>query len=261
MTTKKVFFRMPEDGELFLAALAAIQHYIEVQVGTARIYKTELDMDVVIQTSRSWTLHLFKALYMDTRVRVSINTIPGPFDYTYFPKRSSFDLVYDYNCSSLETWRRYTAPSNMHLSTALGFMIGSDPEDTPNLKMLPKVEARIAATFIYTESSQQLAPIVEEVILSRGEVSLVGSTGTLSEEHCRKILEGEVIIGHRSPETYFAASVGRPVVELYPEDCHPRFLSKHNNKQYMQLYGRANWTREKIHRALEMIWAASMVAS
>lgn len=238
---------LPEPTEPLLAAIAAIQHHIAFKL---RDQGCELAIDLVnLLPENEWLMGALVTVSEKVPIR-------WRSDIGYIP-RGSYDLVRD--MSNIDRMYEWGLPARKHLATMYGVLIGSDPEDCPDLSALVRVQPSVdvvALTGLET-TPDSLKDWVFEKADGRSVATYDLNSTTVTVDQFRAVMCGKMFVGRRSALTYLAAIVGRDVVELYPKYYYKEFLHKFSRPRYSMIYGQENFTKEHVQRAMEMLWVDS----
>lgn len=228
---QKLLFLMPKDGEMFLAAWAAIVAYSKKLSGQrirveAHLVAEETDLsDLIIPP----TVRMFKSV--------------AEVD-------SDYDLVMDF--SSDEDIKNLTIATSRSAATGYGILLGFEYVDelikVPNLVVEPTKDVCIinwgtgGAERLYNSITHRYPELVVEVLDI--PVDIYSSFKTIANY--------KAIIGERSILTYLACCLNRSVFELYSFEEHSKaFLAKWSSGKY---YMMAVENKTAIDENLSYIW-------
>jgi hypothetical protein len=236
--TEKHLYVLPEDPESCLAAIAAIQGLL----GELKKRKGEADVTVVCPNE---TL-IDVAVCIDEKCDV----------YRELPedvKLRDWDMFFKFD---VELAYKMAQPTQKHITQIFGIQIGSDPKSLPDLAALWPAKAIPAAVYdVCLLPFPSRKRVYEYLSNNFPELTIAPQLGydiTINWQ----VVQAEsakIVVGVRSFGTYVAASLGRAVIELYPDDRYRQWLSKWNNPRYQMIYGKIeNMTPELVFKALEV---------
>jgi len=222
VSNDNILFGMPESPEMFLAALSTVQDFAKQLSAQVRMGR-KLSGWFLAAHVPNRELDFLKPCFPEEMA----------FLDEWEPKRGEWDYCYRFD---EEASYRLSIPTEQHVTTCFGIMVGADPAQLPDLSAVkyeldsPKAPLLRLMDF---EGRDELAEIIDR---HRPELGLT-NCGT------------EIVVGMRSFETYVAAALGKTVLELYPDDRHMKWLSKWTGK-YQMVYG-DRFPVEYTWRALE----------
>lgn len=241
---ERLCFVMPQDPEIYLAAIAVLQAYCkdlatkEAATGVREALAVTVVTDPALQ-------FLLDALPVPCRTLHSSAKLACP----------DFDLVFEFNAEAAYALGHAT---QKHVTQAFGLMLGCDAKSLPDLSNVVQIEQafggvdqRVACP-LFVHWPISWLPIVAEFhkqfLL---ESTVVPADVPLSvQERFRAVLRAPMVIGPQSFETYVAASLGITTVELCSTKLHRRWLSKWAAKSYEVIYGTEYVTPERVLIAL-----------
>jgi len=213
-----ILFGMPEDPEMFLAALATVQDYVAQLKKQVKDRRKHGEWFVAVHLVKEF--EFFKCCFPEEIVFVDEwNPVRGEWDYVY-----KFDAEVAYDLS---------LPTQQHVTTCFGILVGADPAMVPDLSAVEHefyTGKEPMLQLLSFEGRDELAEIIDNHHPELGE-ALCGTS---------------VVVGMRSFETYVAAALGKTVLELYPNDKHVKWLEKPGN--YQMIVG--------DHFPVEFVWRA-----
>lgn len=242
---EKILLGMPEDFEMFLASLAAVQDYV---------YQQHRQEELGAK-SQEWSVDVWLPdhEFMKPAFPPEVNFVED-----WNPRRGEYDLAYRFFPTVAYG---LAARSDKHAAQAFGVLVGSDPGSLPDLSRVA------AAGKAYQENVdvavlpiEQQHDIVEMLRKNKPELSVyvANGHGIFSADDVAMMASTRMVVGKRSDATYVASCFRDWVVELYPDDRHKKWLSKWTNKNYRMLYGRS-FKAEQIWKTMEMLWQAGLV--
>lgn len=236
----KIFFQMPEDPEIFLAALTTIQAYLE-DYGKSNQTKQVVSREIYIGCREDF--------------RFLLAALPSG-EYRINPVGHTYDLAFSFD---VDAAYQFSLSTEKHISHAFGLMLGADPKPMPELSALVKGKSEDAGTVLLLNEDFRLAGLLTD-IYPEFEVRTLKDLPWSASTRFNEVVKHSIVIGQRSFETYVAASLGKTVIEIYPPDTHRRWLSKWANRQYQMIYGDpGNVSPDMIVKALETTLCKSSV--
>lgn len=261
----KILFGMPEDPELFLAALAAVQDYGWHLVRQLEFKQRDADWVLGIHVPNHQLDFLrpcfpWKGDWFEEPdptgdgMKRYTNPVDTTFVQEWTPKRGEWDFVYRFDP---EVAYSISETSEIHAATAFGILIGAAPEpEFPSLDRL-HLEALNGIAVLPFDGDQEMADLLEIHYPEFPVVTGIGDVFGVPYQY-------DMVIGPRSSDTYMAASLGKRVVELYPDDRHRGWLAKWGiGTRYMQMYGK-EFPVGMIWRAVEEVieqWRTTVVTT
>jgi len=241
----KVIFSLPEDPEMMMAAMAAVQDYV-----------FQLDKQVQNQIKNSnWELEVYSP-------NKSMDFLKPAFDERvkfvdeYKPTRAEYDFAHKFD--PLMAYD-FSVKTERHVTDVFGIMIGAAPMEVPFLRKINKLfeYAKGTKQRVMVLPCPQQKELVELIDLHHPEVDVrapqdnwtTRMPGVLNE----LVQQAELVIGPRGVGTYLAASYNRWVLEMYPTGRHKGWLAKWAGKRYQMIYG-DDIPTALVWRALEGIW-------
>ena len=271
--SERILFGMPSDPELFLAALAAVQGWrleqdSQIAHGWAELQRITDDNDRMLaektiglgkhqamavqitearkrQTDREYVLTLYgdwnRYKWLQPAFGAGVH-----FTDVWDPQRLEWDLVYQFN----ETQARQVAgPTMRHAANAFGLLIGAGTITLPDLsaiEMGPYTDnVMISVLLLPWEGRDEVVQMIRDY-----KPDLSYSCSDLSDPG--GLVLADMVVGPRSPCTYIAASMGRRVVEIYPDSDYKNWLAKWDAPNYAMLYGNA--PAGLVWRAMDGMW-------
>ena len=277
---EKVAFVMPEDHEMFLAAMSAVQAWdaeMQFQMLNADKYLADIEqqnrqalregkitqgqMIMICQTvdaTRQMQCvdrqHELTIVLKDSSFD-SFTPVFGKSQFLYGDfkaKRGEWDLVHRF-----DPQRAYkiAAVTERHAASAFGLIIGSEASSLPDLSQLglENQPAKHTIDVLFAGRWPDRMQVVQFLAdTHKGKwFELTDNTGL---ELLEKVYGADMVVGPRSAATYLAAIYGKRVVELYPDDRHKRWLSKWDSKNYRMVYG-SEYPAALVWKAMEGLWA------
>lgn len=230
LITERVLFVLPHDRELQIAAISILQDYVntfddrskasDVTGGKASY---DLEYNVAVDDMTVWDAFKFAGLVLTRHPRD-------------FPVDTA-TMVVDFADEKLLLWCGH----GKHAVQACGVMCGSIASSLPLIRRVrPKIRdyawARLESEFAYPVGMWPTTRLINVDMLS-----------TLKDEE----LTG--VIGFASWQTYLAASMGLPTVEILPEGRDLNWLSKYPNSGYRVVDGPASAHLEQIASAVRSV--------
>lgn len=228
---EKFFFHFPDDGEMYLAALASVQSLIESS------YRRDKDCEI--------EAHVFGQTWWEFLLREPIRSFN-----TYEP--IDWDLSV---CLDRGDMYQRSLTTKKHAAQMFGLHVGSEP-GLPDVSHLVG-ETKYDVCLLQWDGRAVLEELVEtnwpEARLTNFDyipdmIGAVVGECDYYEERAKLVCASRMVVGPRSFETYLAAAAGKSVVEIYPDSQHENWLSKWENPRYEMIYGKI----EQIHPTL--VW-------
>jgi len=231
----RILVKFPKHFEYFLPAVSVVHEYF-MQVQAQKkpfIVKIELGDENQL---------FFTSLF--PRMEIAIGGEPC--------HRNEWDCVLDLR--DVERPYRIAKATNLHLTAAWGILFGGSPGKTPNLGYLG-ARVRREETDVLVDcqvrGATQLAFFFRhnypKLTIKVDRVNGLGPA-TMFDKLCGT----KVYIGERSGATYLAATMGKYLVELYPDYLPSWWLSK-PPQNYRLIYGK-DFSPELIWAYGEEIW-------
>lgn len=225
-----ILFGMPEDPEIFLAALSTIQDYVTQLKKQYKEGRKEGGWFVAAHVVKE--LEFLKCCFPPEVVFVD----------EYLPIRGEWDYVFKFD---VETAYSLSLPTEQHVTTSFGIMLGADPKELPDMSGLVYVPDWTKGATVLLLNFEGRDELAELISTHRPELGIAKSMSASPAY----IFDYAVVVGPRSFETYVASAMGKTVLELYPDDRHQKWLSKWSGK-YQMIYG-SSFPVEWIYRGLE----------
>lgn len=271
---EKVIFRMPEDPEMFVAALGALQAWTAEQ--ESQITHTDRQLDdysVEVRQSKDagritdGQYYQLTAQIGEARRRnqermydLTVNLPNEDFDF-FIPafgksqivygdvviKRGDWDFAHVFDPKKAEA---LAAATQRHASAAFGILIGAECSSLVNLSMYPVQIGTTIDLLMVGDWPERKA--VEDLALRAGKnVQHVVGLDWYATFDC--ISGSDMIVGPRSAATYIACCLEKRVVELYPITDNRRWLSKWDNPNYQMICNK-DYPAGLVWRAMETLW-------
>ena len=211
---------MPQDPELFIAALVVMDKYIaqlktkNVEV-TARLMDVRPDMQFLLQ-DREWIF--------------SVEELDDLYMYA-----DDFKFIFDEKIAY-----RISEKTKKHAVEAFSIMLGVDARDSifPDIKEEYRLHtpsydilciSSPHADYSDLKSYVAKTPIQESLfVINQGDNSI--------EDMFKYMMDFKTIIGDRSVYTYLACALGKTVIENYRYTTHPNWLTKWGHEHYFRVF-------------------------
>lgn len=251
--TRELYY-MPENSELLMAAIAAIQHHIWFKVTADGEAELELTLVSSAYPGLEWREFLLKTVgQFNPKVKVELRYLDAK---SATVTRGVYDVIQNLNIP--EKLYRMSEVTQKNAATCYGILIGSDPNEVPEVGMFEPVEPD--NRIIVDARCLDLVSNLKSNDAYKSSLYIAsfqdGATGNpLVEHRLESFRKACMVVGMRSVWTCLAAAFGKEVVELYPADVHPKYLSKFCCERYSMIYGEQNFTAEHVGRAIRMLIA------
>lgn len=281
---EKVIFSMPEDPEMFLATLSAVQSWQYVQrlqkehetkeinrvEAGSRLAKNagkisagqfiQLTNDIAARRKMTANRDVDLTIHMPSHEFDWLMRAFGSATFTYDeykPMRMDWDLAYKFDPDLAYAFGSVTGK---HAAAAfekqLGMLIDVNRSYLPNLgnclELLEGFNAeKVDVLFV---AGAPVDKIAEYLAANRPELVWAVAQDTV---WLQQIFRSEMVVGPRSLTTYIASALDKRVVELYPTNRYQNWLAKWGNPNYQMLYGDAI-PAAYVWRAMEVLWARTL---
>ena len=247
---QKLLFVMPDDEETYIAAVAALSAY------TAKLYSANMRLDVNLVGRRTWLSDLL---------------VPPAF--RMHDSVESAGVGYDLAVElTQERAAQLANATSQSCATGFGTLLGFEGvNELARMRPLPEPEHDIGVLWWgktadkFCDAAKRMDPdlnlkrIMPIIWKPRSAGISMAALKLVYEDSCQDALNCRLLVGMRSPLTYFAACAGRAVIELYPVDEYEKsFFAKWSAQRYwcMLLESRnaidANYPT--LWRSFERIW-------
>ena len=201
----RVLFQMPKDRELLFPAMAVFQHFVNSYEsrmlasdgGQGYKYLLSYDLDIA---KEDW--ELFQQLDLELKQPREV--------------LDNVDMVVDFTEERLALFKN----SGKHVCQACGVMAG-----VGTITPMPKI--------------RQVQPKRDILVFKYVGVNSDLALDGITAKELVRLEDGKIsgVVGCASWETYLAASMGLPVIELVPDDRPLTWLSKWSNPYYRVVQG------------------------
>lgn len=278
---EQILFSMPEDKELFLAALAAVQswkHEQKLQVENSEIQIKSIlkEADTAYKrkrlsygqfaslqnnaaslrqgiTDRDYTLHIHMHQAFNWLLPCFGNVV---LEHEFAPKREDWDLVYRFDRDVAYNFAKCT---EKHVAMAFGQLIGADPFSAPDLTAIKGIQVTKRDILLLDfPSAATIELFVKKNYPEKVCHHWPESVPVNSIHGYNTVAESSMIIGPRGMATYLGCCLSKRVVELYSTDCYQRWLSKWDSPNYQMLYG-DEIAPGVIWTAMESLWDRPLI--
>lgn len=266
---------MPEDPEMFIAALVAVQGWKDEQqfqidnalkeianvqkqndsgVASGKVTPSQYNnlnkqiaMYTDAQSERDYELHVFLPNHSWDFLTRAFGNATIHYD-AYAPKRGEWDLAFRFDP---ERAKAIGTCSQRHATDAFGMLVGSG--GAGSLPALDKAEIDEGSSIdVLLMEFPESDKIMEFLKTNKPEMNVY----FMWKKHplsFQTIGHSEMVVGPRSATTYLACSLSKRVVELYPDTDYKRWLSKWENPNYQMVYGK-EFPAALVWRAMETLW-------
>lgn len=242
---EQILIRMPNQLDLFLAGAAVVQDYWVQLYGQLRqgIRKDLFQMTVEIgEESHFFLAPLFPRMELIYREDEVI-------------KRGTWDCILDLR--DMDSVLRIATANKKHVTDAWGIKFGASAQRMPELGGLAKLKDKGGVDVLIDEQIEDATKIQEYFALNYPEVvteisKVAGNRVSLTFE---RLSRAGVYVGPRGGATYLGSTMGKAIVECYPDDLPLYFLSKNSGPRYRALYGET-FPVSYVWNAVEEVWLA-----
>lgn len=239
MKGDQILVRMPERLDYFLAATAVLQDYCAQLHKQAAMKQRPADFWFTVELANDGQLFfwpMFPRMKFALRGEVSM-------------ARSEWSCVMDF--TDIErVWKVAEVP-HKHITEAWGIMFGASPKILPGLGPMEPRGAECPVDVLLDER----VPVKEQVCryfstnYPEANVKVVDLEGVRPSTLFQLLVEAKMFLGMRGDGSYLAATMGKPTLELYPDDVPLWWTAKPQDGNYRILYG-GNF-------GLEIVWAVA----
>jgi|HubBroStandDraft_5_1064220.scaffolds.fasta_scaffold36474_3 hypothetical protein len=244
MKRENILVRMPKELDHFLAAAAVVQDYcvqLHKQVGM-RQRNANFWFTVEVQDEAYlFFWHMFPR--MELRLAEDIVN----------RGRWMWDCIID--LTDIERVRRIATVPKKQITEAWGIMVGSSPRALPDLGPL-RPQGNDHPVDVLIDERVEGGEVLQEYFLNNFPNSRVvrrGMEGLRPGTLLHLLSECKLFIGLRGGATYLSVTMGKPTLELYPDDMPLEFMSKPQSDTYRIFYG-SKFAVGMMWAVLEEVW-------
>lgn len=214
----RVLITMPKNPREFFIAMAIVQAYVFEYLNEVHHAMRDQNFQFTFRMDEKYEKY-------ESSLKVAVNNCPV-YDYTGWTglARSEFTCFIDFD---FDVAKRIALRSGKHIIDALGAMIGCTPRRQPILPPPTCTEGK--GVLVVTWDG-----LIEYELKSIKDTSFVSPDSDVLEA---EIETAEAVIGHASAFTYLAASYGRKLIEIFPDEETYRLYNNEGYNQYQAIIG------------------------
>ena len=241
----RIMIRMPEDMELFMAAISLVQDYAMQLVLQVKNRVRIAGFDIKVEFAQ------LDQMFFQSLVPRFMTVISK---YTDELKRADWDYIID--LTDITPALDMARIPEKHITDVWGIMYGCSPKPIGELGGMSMVKNRIKkCDILIDKQAMDAEKLLEycELNFPEARVKLMEVQGMPPGLMVRRLADAQLYIGKRSEASYLAAMLGVGLVEQYGTKYPPYLLHKKGLGKY-KLLGGAECPAALTWLALEELW-------
>ena len=223
-----ILIRMPEQLDYFLAATAVVQDYVVQLYKQAAMKQRAMNFKLTVELPHEDLLFfwpLFPTMQCILRE-----------DSKKF-LRQEWSCVLDFTDVN-RTIKLATIPQK-HITESWGIMFGASPPIVPGLGQMIQGCTSPELDVLIDERLDMKETLCEYLhnSYSQATVQIKSVEGLRPASLFGMVADTKIFIGMRGGATYLSAAMGKPTLEMYPDDLPQFLMSKPHNENYRMFYG------------------------